>query len=452
MDRLKDKRALITGGTTGIGLETARQFLAEGARVAITGSSPASVAAAKAELGGDVLAIPADAGDVASQQIGRRGRPGSLRRARRPVRQRRHRLFPPARRAGGGGLRPRRSPSTSRVRLFLIQALLPILANPASIVLNTSINNRIGMPNTTIYAATKAGLASLVRTLSGELVSRGIRVNAVSPGPTATPMHDKLGLVGEHLDALVAQIPAGRRGQSKRDRKGGGLPRLGRVAVHRRQRARDRRRHDQSLRRRTRSAPRRPIEECKMSAFVHRAPSAGFRASGSRQIWFRPSGHAGSVAPACSDARGDRMAERGRMPRARRRRPGRRHRAPAACCRPAGRPARAPSAHPASRDPRPHRGLGAERAGGDPRPGARDRSLLDIHRQPAAPRDGDLANRCSCVSTSPALRPGHSSTSSRAAPWSSSPSSPCPTRTAWSAPSRSARRAAAASRLPTTRR
>ena len=96
--------------------------------------------------------------------------------------------------------------------LFLIQALLPILANPASIILNTSINNRIGMPNTTVYAATKAGLASLIRTLSGELISRGIRVNAVSPGPTATPMHDKLGLVGEHLDALVAQIPAGRRG------------------------------------------------------------------------------------------------------------------------------------------------------------------------------------------------------------------------------------------------
>jgi NAD(P)-dependent dehydrogenase (short-subunit alcohol dehydrogenase family) len=95
---------------------------------------------------------------------------------------------------------------------FLVQALLPIFANPASIVLNTSINARIGMPNTTVYAATNAGLASLVRTLSGELIGRGIRVNAVSPGPTATPMHEKPGLVGAHLDALVGQIPAGRRG------------------------------------------------------------------------------------------------------------------------------------------------------------------------------------------------------------------------------------------------
>jgi NAD(P)-dependent dehydrogenase (short-subunit alcohol dehydrogenase family) len=211
MNRLQGKRALVTGGTTGIGLETARQFLAEGARVAITGSSPISVAAAKAELGGDVLGIPADAGHVASQQT-----------VAAAVREAFGGLDVLFVNAGFGDFRPlaeleeagfdRAIAVNLKGPLFLIQALLPILANPTSIVLNTSINNRIGMPNTAIYAATKAGLASLTRTLSGELVSRGIRVNAVSPGPTATPMHDKLGLVGEHLDALVAQIPAGRRG------------------------------------------------------------------------------------------------------------------------------------------------------------------------------------------------------------------------------------------------
>src|SRR5215831_2580856 len=68
MDRLKGKRALVTGGTSGIGLETARQFLAEGARVAITGSSPASVEAARGELGSGVVAIAADAGDAAGQR------------------------------------------------------------------------------------------------------------------------------------------------------------------------------------------------------------------------------------------------------------------------------------------------------------------------------------------------------------------------------------------------
>ena len=113
--------------------------------------------------------------------------------------------------------------------LFLIQALLPILANPASIVLNTSINNRIGMPNTTVYAATKAGLASLIRTLSGELISRGIRVNAVSPGPTATPMHDKLGLVGEHLERWwLRSRPDGAAIQARSPRRWSSSPRTSR--------------------------------------------------------------------------------------------------------------------------------------------------------------------------------------------------------------------------------
>ncbi|MBV9118252.1 MAG: SDR family oxidoreductase, partial [Acetobacteraceae bacterium] len=80
------------------------------------------------------------------------------------------------------------------------------------IVLTASINARAGMPNTSIYSATKAGLASLARTLSGELTSRGTRVNAVSPGPVATPFHDRVGLVGEALAGLVAQLPLGRRG------------------------------------------------------------------------------------------------------------------------------------------------------------------------------------------------------------------------------------------------
>jgi NAD(P)-dependent dehydrogenase (short-subunit alcohol dehydrogenase family) len=95
---------------------------------------------------------------------------------------------------------------------FRIQALLPVLANPASIVLNASINAHIGMPSSSVYAATKAGLISLARTLSGELIGRGIRVNAVSPGPIATALHDKIGMDEVAIAALVGQIPAGRRG------------------------------------------------------------------------------------------------------------------------------------------------------------------------------------------------------------------------------------------------
>lgn len=99
---------------------------------------------------------------------------------------------------------------------YLIQALLPVFANTASIVLNGSVNAHIGMANTSLYAATKAALISLTRTLSGELISRGIRVNAVSPGPISTPLYSKLGFSDEQLKAVAAsiqqQVPAGRFG------------------------------------------------------------------------------------------------------------------------------------------------------------------------------------------------------------------------------------------------
>jgi NAD(P)-dependent dehydrogenase (short-subunit alcohol dehydrogenase family) len=215
MNRLKDKRALITGGTSGIGLETARQFLNEGARVAITGTNPATIEVAGAELRGDVLVIRADAGDVAGQQA-----------VAEAVREAFGGLDILFVNAGVADFRPieqwdeagfdRSVAINLKGPFFLVQALLPILANPASIVLNTSINARIGMPNSSVYAATKAGLVSLARTLSGELISRGIRVNAVSPGPISTPLYGKLGLAEADLKAMAAsvqsQIPAGRFG------------------------------------------------------------------------------------------------------------------------------------------------------------------------------------------------------------------------------------------------
>ena len=211
MKRLQDKRALITGGTSGIGLETARVFLAEGARVAITGTNPETLAAARAELRGDVLAIRADAGDVAGQAA----ITASVREAFGGLDV----LFV---NAGLGDFRPleqwdeagfdRSFAVNVKGPFFLVQSLLPSFANPASIVLNTSINARIGMPASSVYSASKAALASLARTLSGELIGRGIRVNAVSPGPVATALHDRLGLTGAALDGLVSQIPLGRRG------------------------------------------------------------------------------------------------------------------------------------------------------------------------------------------------------------------------------------------------
>jgi len=99
---------------------------------------------------------------------------------------------------------------------FQLQALLPLLNPGTSIVLNGSINARIGMPMSSVYAASKAALISLARTLSGELVSSGIRVNGVSPGPVTTPLYGKLGLEADTLSATAAQIqsqiPLGRFG------------------------------------------------------------------------------------------------------------------------------------------------------------------------------------------------------------------------------------------------
>ncbi|WP_317629373.1 SDR family oxidoreductase [Sphingomonas nostoxanthinifaciens] len=103
--------------------------------------------------------------------------------------------------------------------LFLVQALVPVLGNPASVILNGSINARLGKPNSIVYAATKAALISMARTLSGELIAHGIRVNVVSPGPVVTPLYGKLGLSDADLsgmkDYLIGAIPAGRFGEPR---------------------------------------------------------------------------------------------------------------------------------------------------------------------------------------------------------------------------------------------
>jgi NAD(P)-dependent dehydrogenase (short-subunit alcohol dehydrogenase family) len=215
MNRLADKRALITGGTSGIGLETARQFLAEGARVAVTGNNPKTIDSARAELGPDVLYLRADASAVAAQRT-----------LADSIAQSFGNLDVLFINAGVADLRPldqwdeagfdRSVGINLKGPLFLVQALLPTFGNPASIVLNTSVNAHIGMPNTSVYAATKAGLLSLTRTLSGELLGRGIRVNAVSPGPIETPLYAKLGLSETELKSVASsiknQVPLGRFG------------------------------------------------------------------------------------------------------------------------------------------------------------------------------------------------------------------------------------------------
>lgn len=215
MNRLKGKRALITGGTTGIGLETARHFIAEGARVVITGTNPNTLDAARAELGPDALVLASDASKASEQR--------SLAESVKSHFGQLDILFI---NAGIAKLQPieqwteedfdRSFAINVKGPFFLVQALLPVFAPKASIVLNGSVNAHIGMPNTSVYAASKAALISFVRTLSGELIGRGIRVNAVSPGPISTPLYGKLGFSEADLKqvatSIQGQVPAGRFG------------------------------------------------------------------------------------------------------------------------------------------------------------------------------------------------------------------------------------------------
>ena len=217
MTRLTGKRALITGGTSGIGLETAKQFIAEGARVAVTGTNPATLEEARLALGPDAIVLRSNAGDVADQKA----LAAKLKDAFGQI----DAVFI---NAGIAELKPLEAweeESFDRVfdinvkgPMFLVQALLPILANPASIVLNGSINAHIGMANSSVYAASKAALISLGKTLSGELISRGVRVNTVSPGPIQTPLYGKLGFTEAQLQevagSILGQIPVGRFGTS----------------------------------------------------------------------------------------------------------------------------------------------------------------------------------------------------------------------------------------------
>jgi NAD(P)-dependent dehydrogenase (short-subunit alcohol dehydrogenase family) len=205
MTRLAGKRTLITGGTSGIGLETAKQFLNEGARVAVTGLNEDTIAAARKELGSDALIIRADAGSVAGQ-----------RELAATMKENFEQLDAVFVNAGVGVFRPldlwdeasfdRSFAINLKGPFFLLKELLPILANPASIILNASVNAHIGMPNSSVYSATKAGLISLARTLSGELITQGIRINAISPGPVSTPIYRKLGLPADQLEQMAESL------------------------------------------------------------------------------------------------------------------------------------------------------------------------------------------------------------------------------------------------------
>ena len=193
MAKLAGKTALITGGTSGIGLAAARLFHSEGARVFVTGRSEKTLAEAKKQLPPDVTTLRSDASKLAEIDALAATLGGKVDHI--------DVLFA---NAGIAKFLPFETitpeifdemfATNFRGAYFTIQKLLPLLRSGSSVVLTTSIAADLGIATSSAYGATKAALSSLARTLSNELAPRGIRVNEVSPGPIETPIYDKLGM------------------------------------------------------------------------------------------------------------------------------------------------------------------------------------------------------------------------------------------------------------------
>jgi NAD(P)-dependent dehydrogenase (short-subunit alcohol dehydrogenase family) len=211
--RLKGKTAVITGGNSGIGLATARLFVAEGARVAIIGRNQQTLDAAAKELGDGAIALNADVSDYAAMEKAlaeAHGRLGDF-----------DVLFANAgigRNTPAGGTEARVFEEVLRVNVtavfFTVQAALPYLKNGASIVFNGSVIGVAGAATYSAYAASKAGVRAMARSLASELSPRGIRVNVVVPGGTRTPIWSRQAPTEQAMATLErrlsTQIPLGR--------------------------------------------------------------------------------------------------------------------------------------------------------------------------------------------------------------------------------------------------
>lgn len=214
--RLAGKTAVITGASSGIGFETARQFLAQGARVIITGQDEKRLAEAAEKLGEGVIAVRADVRNLADLDALAQRAKGELDRV--------DILFA---NAGVGKFAPLEaideafydSQFDTNVKglLFTVQKLAPLLGRGSSVILNASAVANKGTPASSIYFATKAAVRSFARTLAAELAPRGIRVNALSPGLIPTSFLGRAGLDEQTIDGFSKQIatsaPLARVGQ-----------------------------------------------------------------------------------------------------------------------------------------------------------------------------------------------------------------------------------------------
>jgi NAD(P)-dependent dehydrogenase (short-subunit alcohol dehydrogenase family) len=216
MSRLSNKVAVITGGNSGMGLETAKRFAAEGAKVVITGRRQADLDTAVKAIGGSAIGVQ---GDVSNLK--------DLDRLYETVKQKFGHIDILFANAGIAPLSPlgfvteEHFDSIFQINvkglLVTVQKALPIMKDGGSIIVNASVAHMKGMGGMSVYSASKAAVRSFARGWSVDLKDRKIRVNSISPGPIETPIFGKMGMSEEQMkgfgDYVLPQIPLGRMGQ-----------------------------------------------------------------------------------------------------------------------------------------------------------------------------------------------------------------------------------------------
>jgi NAD(P)-dependent dehydrogenase (short-subunit alcohol dehydrogenase family) len=218
MKRLEGKVAVVTGGNSGIGLASAKRLHDEGARIAISGRDAKTLDAAVGMIGPGTLAVQADVAQLAD-----------IDKLYAAVHEQFGKIDVLFVNAGVATFAPYTLATEQmfdhlyainvKGAYFTIQKAIPFLNDGASIVLNTSIASTKGMEGASMYASTKAAVRSFARTAARELLPRKIRVNAVAPGPIATPIIGRAGMTQEQQDAYTAgitsRVPMGRSGTSE---------------------------------------------------------------------------------------------------------------------------------------------------------------------------------------------------------------------------------------------
>ncbi len=215
MKRFEGKVAVVTGGNSGIGLGVAKAFAREGAAVVVTGRDEKTLRAAEQEIGGGAMAIKADVSKLSEIDA-----------AMAKIKDRHQKIDALFVNAGVGKFVAFDQVTESfydeimdinvKGLFFTVHKALPLLSQGSAVVLNASINAHKGMAGTTVYGASKAAVLNLAKTLSADLVPRGIRVNSVSPGPVESAILTRAGLSGEQLQQtrewIRGQVPIKRFG------------------------------------------------------------------------------------------------------------------------------------------------------------------------------------------------------------------------------------------------